>query len=240
MDETESYEERRERIRALPYWVAPALDMNNWGNRHFKPTEDTGVRYRFHISKNCRRLERWRASWGWQPLRGWTVEADGALRHYTGITEDTLDVCEYMVNDWVRVSNTLFADCEYPEDTLDVEECEEPAAWTVVPPARSGFTTRRAALDAEAAAVVELVLRKGAAYGDSYKARTGQLRDTLFENAIRINDKASRLYTLTRAASLGRTIDHGDEAVRDTLRDLAGYALLLLAECAGEAEEATA
>lgn len=100
--------------------------------------------------------------------------------------------------------------------------------------------TKRAALDTEAAAVVELVLRKGAAYGDSYKARTGQLRDTLFENAIRINDKASRLYTLTRAASLGRTIDHGDEAVRDTLRDLAGYALLLLAECAGEAEEATA
>lgn len=98
---------------------------------------------------------------------------------------------------------------------------------------------RRAALDTEAAAVVELVLRKGAAYGDSYKARTGHLRDTLFENAIRINDKASRLYTLTRAACLGRTIDHGDEAVRDTLRDLAGYALLLLAECAGEAEEAT-
>ena len=44
---------------------------------------------------------------------------------------------------------------------------------------------------------------------------------------------------LTRASCLGRTIDHGDEAVRDTLRDLAGYALLLLAECAGEAEEAT-
>ena len=96
--------------------------------------------------------------------------------------------------------------------------------------------TKRAALDAEAASVVELVLRKGAAYGDSYKARTGQLRDTLFENAIRINDKASRLYTLTRAACLGRTIDHGDEAVRDTLRDLAGYALLLLTECAGESD----
>jgi hypothetical protein len=187
MDETESYEERRERIRALPHWVALALDMHNWGNRHFKPTEDTGVRYRFDFSKEYVTLERWRASWGWQPLRGWTVEADGALRHYTGITEDTLDVCEHMANDWDHVSNPLFADCEYPQ------ECEEPAVWTVVPPARSGFTTRRAALDAEAAAVVELVLRKGAAYGDSYKARTGQLRDTLFENAIRINDKASRL-----------------------------------------------
>ena len=230
MDETESYEERRERIRALPYWVAPALDMHNWGNRHFKPTEDTGVRYRFDFSKDCVTLKRWRASWGWQPLRGWTVGDDGTLRHYTGITEDTLDVCEHMANDWDHVSNPLFADCEYPQ------ECEEPAVWTVVPPANAGFTTRRAALDAEAAAVVELVLRKGAAYGDSYKARTGQLRDTLFECAIRINDKASRLYTLTRAACLGRTIDHGDEAVRDTLRDLAGYALLLLAECAGESD----
>lgn len=231
MDETYDVEDYCARVEALPYWVVPALDMNNWGNRHFQPTEETGVRYRFHISKNCVRLER--ASWGWQPLRGWTIESDGTLRHYTGITEATLDVCEHMVNDWDHVSNPLFTDCEYPQ------ECEEPAVWTVVPPANAGFTTRRAALDTEAAAVVELVLRKGAAYGDSYKARTGQLRDTLFENAIRINDKASRLYTLTRAACLGRTIDHGDESVRDTLRDLAGYALLLLAECAGEAEEAT-
>ena len=112
---------------------------------------------------------------------------------------------------------------------IDAAQAECPAAHLH----RGDF---REALDTEAAAVVELVLRKGAAYGDSYKARTGQLRDTLFENAIRINDKASRLYTLTRAACLGRTIDHGDEAVRDTLRDLAGYALLLLAECAGESE----
>jgi len=135
MDESESYSERRERIRALPDWVAPALDMNNWGNRHFKPTEETGVRYRFHISKDCVRLERWRASWGWQPLRGWTIESDGTLRHYTGITEATLDVCEHMVNDWVRVSNQLFADCEYPE------ECENPDAGVTTTDSAGGPIT---------------------------------------------------------------------------------------------------
>lgn len=214
----ESDAERRRCIDAVPDWLRHCLYRSFWGRRHYRapyvspPTP--GLRYRVDVDfcGTTWTAERKLDGGDWQEVRRWT-----------SIEPEPLDVCEAIVEDWERIRVTP------GWDIGSVSVTDEPYR----------DTDQREQLMAEAAEIVSLVCRKGAAYGDSYKARTGQLRDTLFENAIRINDKASRLYTLTRAASLGRTIDHGDEAVRDTLRDLAGYALLLLAECAGEAEEAT-
>jgi hypothetical protein len=89
---------------------------------------------------------------------------------------------------------------------------------------------RQETLFEHAREVVELVLAKGEAYGDSYRARSGRLADTVFENSIRIQDKASRLYTLSRKWAMGETLRDNGESIQDTLRDMAGYALLLLAE----------
>jgi len=93
-----------------------------------------------------------------------------------------------------------------------------------------GDTDQREQLMAEAAEIVSLVCRKGDGYGDSFRSPTGALADTLFENSTRLHQKAMRLYWLTRAWSRDETFSEDDESVEDTLRDLAGYCLLLLTE----------
>lgn len=93
-----------------------------------------------------------------------------------------------------------------------------------------GDTDQREQLMAEAAEIVSLVCRKGAAYGDSFRSPTGALADTLFENSTRLHQKADRLYWLTRAWSRDEMFWEGCESMEDTLRDIAGYCLLLLNE----------
>ena len=99
-----------------------------------------------------------------------------------------------------------------------------------LPPHRATDTDQREQLMAEAAEIVSLVCRKGGGYGDSFRSPTGALADTLFENSTRLHQKAMRLYWLTRAWSRDEAFSEDDESVEDTLRDLAGYCLLLLTE----------
>jgi len=99
-----------------------------------------------------------------------------------------------------------------------------------LPTRRATDTDQREQLMAEAAEIVSLVCRKGGGYGDSFRSPTGTLADTLFENSTRLHQKAMRLYWLTRAWSRDEAFDEDDESVEDTLRDLAGYCVLLLAE----------
>lgn len=90
--------------------------------------------------------------------------------------------------------------------------------------------TQLCCLRRHAEEIVEIVMRKGAAYGDSYRAFSGEVPDTAFEVAIRMKDKCKRLYTLTRAWCVDDACQDNGEPIEDTLRDMAGYALLLLAE----------
>ncbi len=99
-----------------------------------------------------------------------------------------------------------------------------------LPTRRATDTDQREQLMAEAAEIVSLVCRKGGGYGDSFRSPTGALADTLFENSTRLHQKAMRLYWLTRAWSRDEAFDEDGESVEDTLRDLAGYCLLLLTE----------
>jgi hypothetical protein len=90
--------------------------------------------------------------------------------------------------------------------------------------------TKLCSLRRHAEEIVEIVMRKGEAYGDSYRAFSGEVPDTAFEVAIRMKDKCKRLYTLTRAWCVDDACQDNGEPIEDTLRDMAGYALLLLAE----------
>lgn len=84
----------------------------------------------------------------------------------------------------------------------------------------------------EADSTVEMLIRKNADYGDSYRAGCESVGQVLYEGAIRMSDKAARLKTLARRLDRegadGRQV--ADESLVDTLRDLAGYAILMLGE----------
>ena len=80
--------------------------------------------------------------------------------------------------------------------------------------------------------VCELVERKAHDYGDSFKLGCDTLGRILYENSIRVFDKASRFRNLARNLDRdgadGRQVE--DEDIPQNLRDLAGYAIILLAE----------
>ena len=207
----ESEAERRRCIDAVPDWLRQCLYRSTWGRRHYRAPDVSpptpGLRYRVDVD-----------SFG----ATWTAERklDGGdwqeVRRWTSIEPEPLDVCEAIVEDWERIRVT-------PGWSIgSVSVTDEPY--------RATDTDQREQLMAEAAEIVSLVCRKGGGYGDSFRSPTGALADTLFENSTRLHQKAMRLYWLTRAWSRDEAFDEDGESVEDTLRDLAGYCLLLLAE----------
>ena len=81
--------------------------------------------------------------------------------------------------------------------------------------------------------LADLLKRKNAAYGDSFSERPYLLPkyNTNASAYIRLSDKFHRLRTLLNIEEPDRK---GDETIEDTLRDIAGYCLLLLADCGKE------
>lgn len=204
-------EEYRWRVEVLPYWVCQCLDMDTWGRRHYyapeAPPPAPKLRYRVDADSLGATFaaERQFGCGDWQEVRQWS-----------GNAPEPLDVCEAIVRDCQRIRIT-------PGWSIgSVSVTDEPY--------RDTDTDQREQLMAEAAEIVSLVCRKGDGYGDSFRSPTGALADTLFENSTRLHQKAMRLYWLTRAWSRDETFDEENESVEDTLRDLAGYCLLLLTE----------
>ena len=205
----ESEAERRRCIDAFPDWLRQCLYRSTWGRRHYRAPDVSpptpGLRYRVDVD-----------SFG----ATWTAERklDGGdwqeVRRWTSIEPEPLDVCEAIVEDWERIRVTP------GWDIGSVSVTDEPYR----------DTDQREQLMAEAAEIVSLVCRKGGGYGDSFRSPTGALADTLFENSTRLHQKAMRLYWLTRAWSRDEAFEEDNESVEDTLRDLAGYCLLLLTE----------
>ena len=81
--------------------------------------------------------------------------------------------------------------------------------------------------------LADLLKRKNADYGDSF-SEAPYLLPKLSTNAsayIRLSDKFHRLRTLLALTESSRKTD---ESLEDTLRDIAGYCLLLLADCGKE------
>lgn len=83
--------------------------------------------------------------------------------------------------------------------------------------------------------LADLLKKKNADYGDSFSERP-YLLPNLTTNAsayIRLSDKFHRLRTLLNLEQDQQT----DESLEDTLRDIAGYCLLLLADCGKEGKK---
>jgi len=72
--------------------------------------------------------------------------------------------------------------------------------------------------------VKDLLITKNNAYGSSflYPERTFSKADALEQINVRMDDKLSRIATLTGDP----TITNGDETINDTKRDLIGYLIL--------------
>ena len=70
----------------------------------------------------------------------------------------------------------------------------------------------------------ELYVRKNAAYGDSFGETFKKLG--IISAVTRISDKYNRLVNLATHPD----IDQNDESIRDTLQDLANYALMTIME----------
>lgn len=70
----------------------------------------------------------------------------------------------------------------------------------------------------------ELYVRKNAAYGDSFGETFKKLG--IISAVTRISDKYNRLVNLATHSD----IDQNDESIRDTLQDLANYALMTIME----------
>lgn len=70
------------------------------------------------------------------------------------------------------------------------------------------------------------LIKKNEDYGDSF--HTLFLQEGLAASRIRLGDKYSRFCTLTRKEDEERQVK--DESIRDTLLDMAGYAILTIAE----------
>ena len=81
--------------------------------------------------------------------------------------------------------------------------------------------------------LADLLKRKNADYGDSFSERPYLLPkyNTNASAYIRLSDKFHRLRTLLNIEEPDRKVD---ESIEDTLRDVAGYCLLLLADCGKE------
>lgn len=84
------------------------------------------------------------------------------------------------------------------------------------------------ALDDIAGALVDTLLRKNTDYGDSYATLRREYGPVAY--LIRLADKANRLKALQGHEALV------SESYEDTVRDIAGYALLELVYLRGEAE----
>ena len=70
----------------------------------------------------------------------------------------------------------------------------------------------------------EVYVQKNNAYGDSF----GRSFDDwgIPSAAVRISDKVNRFFNLAKHPD----VDHGDEAITDTLMDMANYALMTVME----------
>ena len=81
--------------------------------------------------------------------------------------------------------------------------------------------------------LADLLKRKNADYGDSFSERPYLLPNVTTNTSayIRLSDKFHRLRTLLNIEEPDRKVD---ETIEDTLRDIAGYCLLLLADCGKE------
>lgn len=72
----------------------------------------------------------------------------------------------------------------------------------------------------------EILIKKNQDYGDSF--HTLFLQEGMAASRIRLGDKYNRFCTLTRKGNEERQVK--DESIRDTLLDMAGYAILTIAE----------
>ena len=81
--------------------------------------------------------------------------------------------------------------------------------------------------------LADLLKRKNEDYGDSFSERPYLLPNITTNTSayIRLSDKFHRLRTLLNIEEPDRKVD---ETIEDTLRDIAGYCLLLLADCGKE------
>lgn len=79
--------------------------------------------------------------------------------------------------------------------------------------------------------VLELLKSKNDAYGSSVDSTYKEYGLTAY--LVRMDDKLNRLKTLTK----DETINPNDEKIEDTLKDLAGYAILALAQTRNETTE---
>ena len=68
--------------------------------------------------------------------------------------------------------------------------------------------------------VAELVEKKNRDYGNSFDKTLDEYGDTAY--FLRIEDKISRLKSLSKKAA------EVDESIEDTLKDIAGYTLLMI------------
>ena len=78
-------------------------------------------------------------------------------------------------------------------------------------------------------ALTDLYARKNHDYGDSF--HTSYIEEGMAMPRIRLGDKFNRFKTLTRT----KKVLVGDESIRDTLLDLANYAIMTLIEMEREA-----
>ena len=81
--------------------------------------------------------------------------------------------------------------------------------------------------------LADLLKKKNADYGDSFSERPYLLPNLTTNTSayIRLSDKFHRLRTLLNIEEPDRKVD---ETIEDTLRDVAGYCVLLLANVATE------
>lgn len=70
----------------------------------------------------------------------------------------------------------------------------------------------------------DLYHRKNHDYGDSFRKSLGEFG--LVAAVVRMNDKMERIKTLSK----GNTAEIRDESIRDTLIDLANYAIMTVME----------
>ena len=84
--------------------------------------------------------------------------------------------------------------------------------------------------------LADLLKRKNADYGDSFSEAPYLLPklSTASSAYVRLSDKFHRLRTLLNLDEQDRKTD---ESLEDTLRDVAGYCLLLLADCGREGKK---
>lgn len=77
----------------------------------------------------------------------------------------------------------------------------------------------------------EVYVQKNNAYGDSFGRSFADWG--IPSAAVRISDKVNRFFNLAKHPD----VDHGDEAIADTLMDMANYALMTVMELEGRKNE---